>query len=187
MASSNREVEVKIAVPGAAAARKLIRQAGFGIYVARVFEANVLYDMPDLRLRNQGKLVRLREAGKSFTLTYKGLAEDTRHKVREEVETKLEKPDAIRRVFEELGLKPVFRYEKYRTEFSSDDAKGVITLDETPIGIFLEIEGPPRWIDRTAKQLGFTADDYIIESYGALYQKYCAECGITPSDMVFAR
>jgi adenylate cyclase class 2 len=179
------EIEVKIPVASAAAARKRIREAGFRVHVPRVFEGNVLWDTPDLRLRAQGKLVRLREAGSHFTLTFKGKSVDTRHKVREEVETRVENLRAMERVFQELELKPVFRYEKYRTEYTSGKSRGVVTLDETPIGTFLEIEGPARWIDRTAKQLGFSPTDYIILSYGALYVQYCNAYGIQPSNMVF--
>jgi adenylate cyclase class 2 len=179
------EIEVKISLSSAAAARKQIRDAGFRVHVPRVFEVNVLWDTPDQRLRAQGKLVRLREAGSHFTLTFKGKSADTRHKVREEVETGVENLRAVERVFQELELKPVFRYEKYRTEYSSDKSSGVVTLDETPIGTFLEIEGPARWIDRAAKQLGFGPTDYIILSYGALYLQYCSAHGIQPSNMVF--
>ena len=185
MASSKAEIEVKISVVNPAAARKLLREGGFRVHVRRVFEVNVLYDFADLRLRGQGKLLRLREAGKVSTLTFKGKSTDTRHKVREEVETTLENAGAMRRVFQELDLKMVFRYEKYRTEFVDDKARGVVTLDETPIGTFLEIEGPARWIDRTARRLGFSPDDYITASYGVLYLQYCRELGTTPSNMVF--
>jgi adenylate cyclase class 2 len=185
--ASKPETEVKIAVPTPAGARKLIREAGFRVHVPRVFEANVLYDFADLRLRGQGKITRLREAGKVNTLTYKGKGTEGRHKVREELETKLENAAVMARIFQELGLQPVFRYEKYRTEFAADKGRGVITLDETPIGTFLEIEGSARWIDRTAKQLGFDPDDYITASYGVLYLQYCRELGIKPSNMVFNR
>jgi hypothetical protein len=34
-------------------------------------------------------------------------------------------------------------------------------LDETPAGVFLELEGPSRWIDRTARRLGFAESDYL--------------------------
>jgi adenylate cyclase class 2 len=129
--------------------------------------------------------VRLRQAGSHSTLTFKGKSKDTRHKVREEVETRVENAAAVERVFQEVELQPVFRYEKYRTEFTGDKADGVVTLDETPIGNFLEIEGPARWIDRTAKQLGFSPADYITASYGALYLQYCSAHGIQPSNMVF--
>ena len=52
---------------------------------------------------------------------------------------------------------------------------GVVTLDETPIGWFLELEGSPDWIDKTARQLGFSEEDYVILSYAALYLTYCNE------------
>jgi adenylate cyclase class 2 len=184
MSSSKPEIEVKIAVATPAAARKRIRSAGFRVHVRRVFESNVLYDFADTRLRREGKVLRLREAGKIATLTFKGKAQDTRHKIRDEAETTLRNSAAMERIFQELALRPVFRYEKYRTEFTHDTS-GVVTLDETPIGTFLEIEGPARWIDRTAKHLGYSPDDYIIDSYGILYLKYCSEFGIQPSNMVF--
>ena len=179
------EIEVKISIESAAAARKTIRATGFRVHVPRVFEVNILWDTADLRLRAQGKLVRLRDAGGRSTLTFKGKSLDTRHKVREEVETHVENAGAVERVFRELDLRPVFRYEKYRTEYANDKARGVVTLDETPIGTFLEIEGPARWIDRTAKQLGFSPADYITSSYGALYVQYCSALGLQPSNMVF--
>lgn len=182
---SKPEVEVKISVQSATAARKRIREAGFRVHVPRVFEVNILWDTADLRLRAQGKLARLREAGRLCTLTFKGKSMDTRHKVREEIETRVENAAAIERVFREVGLTPVFRYEKYRTEYEGDKVHGVVTLDETPIGIFLEIEGSARWIDRTAKQLGFSSADYITASYGGLYLQYCSAHGIQPSNMVF--
>jgi len=186
MPSSKPEIEVKISVPSAGAARKRIREAGFRVHVARVFEVNVLWDTADLRLRAQGKLLRLRDAGGKSTLTFKGKSRDTRYKVREEVETRVESGAAVNRVLQELDLTPVFRYEKYRTEYSGGTAQGVVTLDETPIGVYLEIEGPARWIDRTAKKLGFSPADYITASYGALYLQYCGAHGIPPSNMVFS-
>ena len=57
---------------------------------------------------------------------------------------------------------------------------------ETPIGNFLEIEGRPRWIDRTARVLGFSTTDYITRSYGYLYLAYCRERRLPAKDMLFA-
>src|SRR5579864_8984685 len=124
MSSSKSEIEIKLAVQSAAAARKRILAAGLQVHKPRVFESNVLYDFADLSLRSQGKLLRLREAGKTSTLTFKGKSIETRHKIREEVETTLAVPDAIRRVFRELDLAPVFRYEKYRTEYTHGKSGG---------------------------------------------------------------
>jgi adenylate cyclase class 2 len=179
------EIEVKIAVESAAAARKRIRAAGLTIHAPRVFEVNVLYDTPAQSLRTSGRIVRLRQAGKTSTLTFMGRSADTTHKVREEIETTVARPAAIERILRELGLQPVFRYEKRRTEYTANGPNGHVMLDETPIGTFLEVEGSPRWIDRTAKQLGFSPSDYILLSYGALYLAWCREHGIKPSNMVF--
>jgi len=79
----------------------------------------------------------------------------------------------------------VFRYEKYRTEYSKRSTAGKIMLDETPIGNFLEIEGSASWIDRTSKLLGFKHSDYLKASYGSLYRAYCREQGKRVKDMLF--
>ena len=60
-------------------------------------------------------------------------------------------------------------------------------LDETPIGDFLELEGPPRWIARAARALGRSPADYITASYGSLYLQHCQAKGVKPSHMVFGR
>jgi len=90
-------------------------------------------------------------------------------------------------ILKNLGFHRVFRYQKYRTEYSQPGAHGVVTLDETPIGCYLEVEGSPQWIDRTARKLGFSENDYITVSYGELYFEFCASQGIQPADMVFTR
>jgi adenylate cyclase class 2 len=60
-------------------------------------------------------------------------------------------------------------------------------LDETPIGLYLELEGSPRWIDRTALRLGFRKADYITASYGRLYFLWCEQRGEHATHMVFQK
>jgi adenylate cyclase class 2 len=79
------------------------------------------------------------------------------------------------RVLAALGYQPTFRYEKYRTTFSKDGEPGLITVDETPIGDFLELEGLGVWIDATALQLGYGEVDYVTASYASLYRQHCVE------------
>jgi adenylate cyclase class 2 len=92
-------------------------------------------------------------------------------------------------VFAGIGFQPAFRYEKFRTKFSQRDRgagkQGHIVLDETPMGVFLELEGSAAWIDRTAKDLGFSRDDYITMSYPRLWEKWREEHGLPGRDMVF--
>jgi adenylate cyclase class 2 len=89
-------------------------------------------------------------------------------------------------IIERLGLGPVFRYEKYRTEYRQPGRAGIAMLDETPVGVYLELEGTPHWIDRAARKLGFADKDYITASYARLYLEWCEWHRVRPSDMVFS-
>jgi adenylate cyclase, class 2 len=179
------EIEIKLRLPGELSEiRQSLRRLGFRVAKSRVFEANTLFDNSKKTLRKHGKLIRVRRAGPVTLLTYKGPSESGRYKKREEVEVHLN-GDSIDGIFAHIGYHPVFRYEKFRTEYSKASQRGIVLLDETPIGNFLEIEGSPRWIDRTAKQLGFSPRDYITRSYGYLYLSHCRERRIAPKDMVF--
>ena len=70
--------------------------------------------------------------------------------------------------------------------FGEERDKGVVTLDETPIGNFFELEGTPDWIDKTATLLGFERGAYVLASYGRLYLDHCAANGLEPTNMVFS-
>jgi adenylate cyclase class 2 len=178
------EIEVKIAVPNPGAARRLLRRKGFVVVKPRVFESNEVFDTSDLRLRNSRSLLRIREVRHQAKLTYKGPPAAAKHKSREELELKTDDGRTLAAIFNRLGFERVFRYEKYRTEFQREKT-GIVTLDETPIGMYLELEGPPAWIDRTARLLGFHEKDYILESYGKLYLDWCARRRRKPGDMIF--
>jgi adenylate cyclase class 2 len=182
---SQLEIEIKLRVPSAPAARRMLRAAGFQVLRRRVFEENTVFDTPDLKLRRGGKALRVREAGHRATLTCKGAVTPGKHKSREELEIKIFGPRTAVEILDRLGFRPVFRYQKYRTEYERAGARGVVTLDETPIGCFFEIEGSPRWIDRTARELGSQKSDYITSSYGGLYLEFCKKERIRPTDMLF--
>lgn len=165
--------------------RKRLRAEGFRIEQARSHETNVLFDHPKDPLGKQGKLIRIRRVGRDAILTYKGPSKSSRFKKREELEVHVSDAGTLDTIFQQLGYQPVFRYEKYRTEFVRDSETGKVLLDETPMGNFLELEGPPRWIDSTARLLGFGKSDYIRQSYGYLHMLYCREHGIQRNHMLF--
>lgn len=180
------EVEIKLWTSASLPEmRKRIKALGFKLVKRRIFEQNVVFDAADMKLRRSGLMIRLRRAGKIGTLTFKGPSQPGRHKTREELETEVDDPDTMQLILARLGYHPVFRYEKFREEYERRGEHGAITLDETPIGNFLELEGAAKWIDRTARELGFSRADYITRSYGNLYLAYCREHGLNPSDMIF--
>lgn len=185
MAHGTRETEIKLAVADLKAARKLLRAAGFRVVKRRVFEANIVYDTIEGALRNSVTLLRVRRAGRLGTLTYKGSPTFTKHKSREELEVEIPDARLMGVILQRLGFHPVFRYEKYRTELRLPGSRGLATIDETPIGAYVELEGTPAWIDRTARRLGFAEPDYINASYARLYREWCARHGVPPSHMVF--
>jgi adenylate cyclase, class 2 len=181
------ETEVKLPLTDTADGITRLQRAGFTLSKPRIFEANTVFDTRRLSLRRAQMLLRLREVEGLGTLTYKGPPVRGKHKVREEIETPLPEPASLRPILARLGYKPVFRYEKYRTEFRDASGRGMATLDETPVGVFIELEGPGEWIDDAAVRLGFSEPDYITESYGALYVDWCRKRRIKPGHMVFER
>jgi adenylate cyclase class 2 len=185
MVQGGVETEIKIRIADLGSTINRLHTLGFRETVARLFEANTLYDRPDGELRRSGMLLRLRQIGGKTLLTWKGPAEGGPHKSRPEIETGVQSSGAFAKILEHLGYAGTFRYEKYRTEFTQG-SDGVVTLDETPIGNFLELEGSPEWIDRTAAELGFSPSDYILESYGRLYLADCERRHVEPTHMVFA-
>jgi len=183
------EIEIKLRLPGKLGKiRRRLRELGFRIAKPRALESNTLFDNAKRSLRKHGKLIRVRVTNRRQVLTYKGPSQASQYKKRPELEFDLLSAAQMGTIFEQMGYHPVFRYEKFRTEYAKRKRAaqgGKVLLDETPIGNFLEIEGGPRWIDQTARLLGFSADDYITRSYGYLYLAYCREKRIRPKDMLF--
>jgi adenylate cyclase, class 2 len=186
------ETEIKIPFPGdPQQARDLIERHGYAVHEPRTLESDQIFDHAAAELKNADQLLRLRRAGSQFTVTYKGPATRERHKSREEIEFDVSDASAFELVLNRLGYTPGFRYEKYRTKFaapaapSGSMAPGIITIDETPIGVFLELEGPADWIDSTALRLGFAPNEYCTSSYAALYRDYLGSHEGAPVNMVF--
>jgi adenylate cyclase class 2 len=62
----------------------------------------------------------------------------------------------------------------------------LIAVDETPVGVFVEIEGNEAAIHRTATALGKSAADYITDSYRFIFLQHRDANGLAGPDMVFA-
>jgi adenylate cyclase, class 2 len=181
--ASSKEIEIKFRVAdGRELARKL-RAAGFRLVTPRTHEMNTLYDLPGEVLRARKELLRLRQYGENWTLTHKSGGKKARHSSRIELETPVGEGKKMGAILRALGYAPSFRYEKFRAEWT--DGKGQVVVDETPIGHFCEIEGPPRWIDATAKTLGVKPADYITKNYATLFLDWKLEMGSEAEEMTF--
>jgi len=161
------EVEIKFRLADLKALSRALKKSGFRQTTPSTHEVNALYDLPGQKLRKKGELLRLRKYGDEWVVTHKAKGKAGPHKIRQELEARVKDGEQMDAIFRALGFVPTFRYEKYRAEWS--DGTGHVVLDQTPIGDYGEIEGPSRWIDRTAKALGIAATDYITKTYADLF------------------
>lgn len=212
------EIEIKLAISNTKALLRGLQRLGakpVDPKMPRVHQMNLIFDTPDGGLAKHGQLLRIRtetpapakkgaksRGGLRTLLTFKSPPEqlaignaipsrDGRHKVREEMETALPDGATVQRIFEGLGLRGWFRYEKYRTTYVLPARQGwakglLIELDETPIGTFVELEGPEAAIDRAAKELGFSQREYVLKNYLVLYLEECKRKGEQPTNMLFS-
>jgi adenylate cyclase class 2 len=186
-----QEIEIKFRIDDSGVLQKAALAAGLREVTPRTLEQNTLYDTPERTLRQAGQLLRIRHYGRRWVLTHKrkltaeeGAALAGPHKVRVETESDVEDGEAVEQILLALGVRAVFRYEKFRTEWS--DGTGHLTVDETPIGEFAELEGPPAWIDATARALGVSEREYLQQSYGELFLIWKRETGSPAENMTFA-
>ena len=165
------EIELKFSVADAQSLRHRAEAVGFKLVTERTFESNTLYDTADRQLRSRKQILRLRNYGERCILTHKRQAEtgegDGRYKTRIETESAVDDCEALAEIFAQLGYTKVFRYEKYRTEWEM--GANHLVVDETPIGIWAELEGAPDWIEETLSRLGVPQELCSTDSYGKLF------------------
>jgi adenylate cyclase, class 2 len=183
-----KEIEIKFRVPTLRSLNRQLHAAGFRLLTPRTHEMNTLYDLPGEILRNRHELLRIRKYGSLWTLTHKSGTKRGKHSSRVELETAVADGKKLDAILHALGYAPSFRYEKFRAEWvdkTRSDGKGKVVVDETPIGSFCEIEGPPRWIDATAKKLGVTPADYITKNYAGLFLDWKEKTKSKAEEMTF--
>ncbi len=183
MSTTSIEREIKLRFASAAEARDAVIAAGCTPLLGRRLQEDSLLDAEDEQLRRRRCVLRIRvENGKS-RITFKGPVQASIMKVREEHETVVGDGEVLLHVFDQLGLHVWFRYEKYREEFSHEDV--IVAIDETPVGVFVEIEGSEHGIAHMAVALGRTESDYIVDSYRSLFLHHRESLGLRGRDMLF--
>jgi adenylate cyclase, class 2 len=187
--SGSNEVEIKFRLTDLGGLVARLRQFGFQQVTPRTHEMNTLYDLPGHPLRDRGDVLRLRKYGEVWVLTHKSKGKNNRkdgpHKTRIETETRVENGEKMEAILRALQFEPSFRYEKFRAEWQAPGGEGHVVIDETPIGNFAEIEGPPEWIDSLARDLQIDRKDYITETYAGLFFSWKRETGSDAQEMTF--
>lgn len=182
MTTDNIEREIKLAFASAAEARGAIAATGATPLLGRRLQQDALFDAGDT-LRTRGCALRVRSENGQSRITFKGPIQPSAMKLRDEFETIVGNGSIVTRILEELGFAVWFRYEKFREEFSHPEV--VIAIDETPVGVFVELEGSEDGITAVATALGRAPADYILESYRGLFETRGPSAGLRGSDMVF--
>lgn len=206
------EIELKFPIHDLARLQSRLPSLGFVLDTPRTFEQNTLYDTPARNLRESRQILRIRRYGSLWTVTHKRQplthpgSDPARYKVRIETETQVDDGPALAAIFAQLGYAPVFRYEKFRTEWSqftpsisgplfteealppdaaAPGSRCHLVLDETPIGDYAELEGPPAWIDETLTKLGVDPDACLTDSYGRLFLAWKERTGSPAGNLTF--
>jgi adenylate cyclase class 2 len=208
------EIELKFPIHDLARLQARLPSLGFQLDTPRTFEQNTLYDTPDRILRASRQILRIRRYGDLWTVTHKRPAgpseqgDPARYKVRIETETMLDDGPALAAIFHQMGYEPVFRYEKFRTQWShtipaidgplftnpahpsqiqilSANPSYHLVLDETPIGDYVELEGPPAWIDDTLARLNVDPATCLTDSYGRLFLDWKERTGSLAEHLTF--
>ncbi len=189
------ETEIKLPIKDLQEAHQKVANLNTKLHKERYFEDNYVLDTSDLSVRNSGCMLRVRMMSSAERescmraqgiLTFKGTLEiHDGMRNREEIECIVDPPETFLKIFERLGYSLRFRYQKYRTIYSIEQKQIHICIDESPIGNFFELEGPAEEIHEIAAKLGYSRQEYLTESYGGLYYRWCKERGIEVSHMVF--
>lgn len=178
-----QEVEIKFPLSDRAALVQKLEALGGERLYPETFEDNIVLDRRG-ELRTKGALLRVRKFGRYSLATFKGpVAFEGGVKKRDEVQTGVESFELAIQLFDSLGFKPVFRYQKFREVWRVNGVE--VVLDRTPIGLYFEIEGPIDLIRSVAEALGMNMDAGIRQTYADLYRHHRRTRADLPEHMVF--
>ena len=178
------ECELKIPVDRLDDVRRGLADIGADRLTADLHEDNVLFDTADGRLASAGQVLRVRRVGGRQLLTFKGPATFAGAvKQRLEIELEIPSSEPISELLHALGYAPCMRYQKQRESWSVDDVR--VELDHTPMGDFVELEGPTDALEATAARLGLDPAEAVAQSYISLWRLFRQNHPGLGRDMVF--
>jgi len=186
MTKAPLETELKIPVDDLGPVRQALHNANADRLHPMTREVNLLLDTASGRLQTDGMALRLRRYGALEILTLKGpVSYHGSIKEREELEIEVSDLGNMARILGAIGFLPAIRYEKDREMWRFEEV--TVVLDHTPMGDFVEVEGPPAQLLGAARRVGLNPDHAVQGSYLSLWQAYRQRYPERhlPSDMVF--
>lgn len=175
-----REVELKGVVDDLAKRRSIVESAGGKL----VFEGRLIdrrYGDSSGRMLSRDQVVRLRvyetANGINGSLDWKGpTSYEDGYKIRDEVSTKVEDPDAMAKILESLGFSEILEIERFIAQY---ELKGATVRFETypRMDILVEVEGTPREIEAAIDAMGMARSAFTPERLSAFASRYEARTG----------
>ena len=184
MSDSNQEIEAKFYVTGLEGIKARLRALEAQLIQERILETNIRFDLPNARLRSEGRVLRLRHDTEA-RLTYKGTSNNDQGTLsRTEIEFVVEDFEKARQFLEALGYQELLRYDKYREVYDLDGCH--IMLDELPYGDFIEIEGENvEEIRKMTAKLNLRWEAAVTKSYSALFESVKSALNLTFQDLSY--
>lgn len=166
-----KEIEVKVPVKDFRRIKSILKKINAEKIKKFTKEKNILFDHEVLKLKEKDWVFRIRKFGKENILTLKTKKKGKKgFKVREEINLKFENFNKMLKLLKKIGFYESFYYEKFREEYRY---KGLlISLDKTPVGNYVEIEGIYNEILDFLKILGLKLEQTLALSYLQIFRMF---------------
>jgi predicted adenylyl cyclase CyaB len=163
--SNQQEIEVKIIDINKEAMLAKLTSLG-AVRIKEVFQKDYYFS---IEWQKPKRTIRLRiEDKQSFVTIKKNSSNDNGIRTRDEYEVPVDNPSQIREIFLAMGLMQKQYYETKRIYFQLQDCSVELVTRPT-IPTYMEIEGERQAILRVTQLLGFTENDFLIESFQKKY------------------
>ena len=188
-----QEIEVKFYVRDLSRVEQTLKNLNARMAQKRALETNLRFDTPENSLGRYRRVLRLRRPAPGYSpddpqglLTYKGPTQNGQSiSIRQEIEVVVSDYETALHLLEALGYQVVVMYEKWRTVYRIGPVD--IDLDETPLGCFIEVEGPnTAGIQEVAQLLGLDWEARSGESYMSLFNRVRVARGLSAQNLSFA-
>lgn len=166
-----KEIEVKVPVKDFKEIKKILKNIKARKKCKETLEKNILFDNKELKIVEKRWVFRLRKFGKKTILTLKTTAKGKKgFKVREEINVNLDDFEKMGKFLKKIGFFEVFYYEKFREDY---DFNGLnISLDRTPVGNYVELEGSYEKILDFLNKLDIPLNQTLSLSYLQLFRVF---------------